>query len=76
MNYWSLTKTTLALVSIGILLTPALRRLGYLPPATTSEPLPAPRATTRAKASRATAAELSAAMPPQQTNGKGRSSHH
>lgn len=32
MSFWTTTKTALALVSIGILLTPALRKLGYLPP--------------------------------------------
>lgn len=32
MSYWTTTKTALALVSIGILVTPVLRRLGYLPP--------------------------------------------
>ncbi len=32
MKFWTLTKTALALVSIGILLEPPLRRLGYLAP--------------------------------------------
>ena len=32
MSYWTTTKTALALASIGILMTPVLRRLGYLPP--------------------------------------------
>ena len=32
MSFWTTTKTALALVSIGILITPVLRRLGYLPP--------------------------------------------
>lgn len=31
MSLWTLTKTTAAIVSIGILATPLLRRLGYLP---------------------------------------------
>ena len=39
MNLWTLTKTAAALVSIGILLTPALRRLGYLP----DDAAPAPK---------------------------------
>jgi hypothetical protein len=31
MSFWTTGKTALALVSIGILMTPVLRRLGYLP---------------------------------------------
>jgi hypothetical protein len=37
MSFWTTTKTALALVSIGILVTPVLRKLGYLPPDASSD---------------------------------------
>ncbi|MDB5970863.1 MAG: hypothetical protein JWQ90_3313 [Hydrocarboniphaga sp.] len=38
MSFWTTSKTVLALVSIGILMTPVLRRLGYLPPENSEAP--------------------------------------
>ena len=39
MTFWTTTKTAMALISIGILTTPMLRRLGYLPDADRHDPL-------------------------------------
>jgi len=39
MTFWTTTKTAMALISIGILTTPMLRRLGYLPDADRNDPL-------------------------------------
>jgi hypothetical protein len=77
MNLWTFTKTTAALVSVGILLTPVLRRLGYLP----QEPAPEPKRVSRAKRPERiaeTPAELSVPAVPSTTeasNGSRRSHH-
>lgn len=77
MNLWTFTKTTAAVVSVGILLTPVLRRLGYLPP----EPVAAPKRVSRAKRAEPlaeTPAELSvpATPTPGAAEAGTRRSHH
>ncbi|EIT70616.1 MULTISPECIES: hypothetical protein [Hydrocarboniphaga] len=77
MNLWTLTKTTAAVVSVGILMTPVLRRLGYLP----QEPAPAPKRVSRAKRPEPVAetpAELSVPAAPStsESSAGSRRSHH
>lgn len=78
MTLWTLTKTTAAVVSVGILLTPVLRRLGYLP----QEPVAVPKRVGRAKRPEPTEtpAELSVPAGPSTSSSEAgtgsRRSHH